>query len=75
MFLITPGNHDPYFNLAFEEILLKESREDFLVIGINSESVIIGKHQTPFREIDPSFVFLNNIPVIRRISGGGTCLS
>ncbi len=72
MFLITPGNHDPYFNLAFEEILLKESREDFLVIGINSESVIIGKHQTPFREIDPSFVFLNNIPVIRRISGGGT---
>jgi len=63
---------DPFFNLAAEEYLLKNTAEDFLVLGINSPSVIIGKHQIAHRETDTQFVTENNIPVIRRISGGGT---
>lgn len=66
-----PGN-DPFFNLAVDEYLLKERKEDFLVIGSNSPSVIIGKHQVAHREADTSFINEHNIPVIRRISGGGT---
>jgi lipoate-protein ligase A len=34
--------------------------------------VIIGKHQTPHRETNTCYITRNNIPVIRRISGGGT---
>ena len=63
---------DPFFNLAAEEYLLKKTAEDFLILGINDPSVIIGKHQVAHRETDTQFVTENGIPVIRRISGGGT---
>jgi len=65
------GN-DPFFNLAADEYLLKNSGEDFLILSINDRSVIIGKHQVANREVDAGFVSENDIPVIRRISGGGT---
>ena len=63
---------DPFFNLAVEEYLLRNTKEDYLILGINSPSVIIGKHQVAHREVDTRFIEENNIPVIRRISGGGT---
>jgi lipoate-protein ligase A len=63
---------DPYFNLAAEEFLLRTKSDDYLILYIDSPSVIIGKHQVAHREADTKYVFENNIPVIRRISGGGT---
>jgi len=72
MFCITLDTQNPFFNLAIEEILLKNRREEYLLLGINSSSVIIGKHQSAHREINTKFVYGNDIPVIRRISGGGT---
>lgn len=63
---------DPYFNLALEEVLLKNRKDEYLLLYINDPSVIIGKHQAAHREADTRFVFSNRIPVIRRISGGGT---
>lgn len=63
---------DPFFNISADEYLLKHSKEEFLVLSINSSSVIIGKHQSPHIETDTEFISENNIPVIRRISGGGT---
>lgn len=64
-------SHDPFFNLAIEEILLKNRNEEYFILGINNPSLIIGKHQSAHRETDTKFVTENNIPVIRRISGGG----
>jgi lipoate-protein ligase A len=72
MFCITLETDDPYFNLAIEEVLLKNSKEDYLILGINTPCLIIGKHQSPHREVNAKFVTENNIAVIRRISGGGT---
>ena len=72
MFCITTESDDPSFNLAIEEVLLKNSKEEYLILGINNPSVIIGKHQLAHREVNTKFVTENNIPVIRRISGGGT---
>jgi lipoate-protein ligase A len=72
MFCIIPESTDPFFNLAIEELLLKNSKEEYLILGINNPSVIIGKHQSPHKEVNTKFVIENNIPVIRRISGGGT---
>jgi lipoate---protein ligase len=72
MFGIFLESADPWLNLATEEFLLHERKEDFLVISINNPSVIIGKHQVAHREVNIKFTEENNIPVIRRISGGGT---
>ena len=72
MICINLESHNPFFNLAVDEYLLKNRKEDFLVIGINDTSVIIGKHQIAHRETETGFVTEYNIPVIRRISGGGT---
>ena len=71
MYCINLESTDPFFNLAIEELLLKSSNEEYLILGINDRSVIIGKHQTAHREINTKFVVENDIPVIRRISGGG----
>jgi lipoate-protein ligase A len=72
MILINLETHDPFFNLALEEVLLKRREEDYLILGINDLAVIIGKHQAAHREVNTKFVMENKIPVIRRISGGGT---
>jgi lipoate-protein ligase A len=72
MFCINLESHDPFFNLALDEVLLKKRKEDFLVLGINAPVVVTGKHQLSHREVNTRFVTENNIPVIRRITGGGT---
>lgn len=59
-------------NLAFEEFFFNEFEEDTLRIWINPPSVVVGKHQNAMSEANISFCNQNNIPVIRRISGGGT---
>lgn len=72
MLCIDLDSENPYLNLAVEEILLKKSQEEYLILYINKPSVIIGKHQIAPKEVNLEFVTRNNIPVIRRISGGGT---
>jgi lipoate-protein ligase A len=68
---LTLQSHDPCFNLAVEEHLLKNRSDEYLILGINAASVIIGKHQSAHRETNTKFVTENNLPVLRRISGGG----
>lgn len=74
MKLIINRSTDPYFNLAFEEYLLKEIRstEDFLILYRNRPSIIVGRNQNPFEEINQTFLNSNSLPIVRRISGGGT---
>jgi lipoate---protein ligase len=72
MLLIDNISNDPYLNLAAEEYFLKESSEDILMFYINSPSLISGKHQNVLAEVNIRYATENNIPVIRRISGGGT---
>jgi len=62
---------DPFFNIAAEEFFVKHFTEDICMVWLNTQSVIIGKHQNAFAEINYPFVHSHNIPVIRRISGGG----
>ncbi len=72
MFCINLESTDPFFNLAADEYLLKNSNDDFLILGINDRVVVTGKHQVVHREVDTRVVTEHDIPVIRRISGGGT---
>jgi len=72
MISICSQSYDPFFNLAVEEFLLHERKEDYLVLSINDPCVVIGKHQVAHREVNTKFTDERAIPVIRRISGGGT---
>jgi lipoate-protein ligase A len=67
-------SHDPYFNLALEEYLLKEypGSEDLLFFWRSSPSLVIGRNQNPYNEIQLATAFEKVVPVLRRISGGGT---
>lgn len=69
---ILSHSHDPSFNLAAEEYLLRNKKEVFQFFYINSPSVIIGKHQNALAEINLSFLEQKGIPLFRRMSGGGT---
>ena len=72
MRIISSKKNGPYHNLATEEYLLKNFDEDIFFLYINSESIIVGKHQNALSEINYKFVTENKIPVVRRLSGGGT---
>mgnify|MGYP000963324120 FL=1 len=62
---------NPYLNIAAEEYFVKNATDDICMIWINEKSVIIGKHQNAYGEINYPYVSANHIPVVRRISGGG----
>lgn len=72
MILIQRNSSDPFFNIAAEEYFLKNFTEEIVMIWGSIPSVIVGKHQNTMAEVNVNFVNENNIPVIRRISGGGT---
>jgi len=63
---------DPYFNLAAEEFLLQHAACDTFMLWRNDRSVILGKHQNYAREVNHQVIEAEAIPVIRRITGGGT---
>jgi lipoate-protein ligase A len=63
---------NPYVNLSLEEYYLKNSEDNYFILYRNAPSVVIGKHQNLFREINASWVYEHNIKICRRLSGGGT---
>ncbi|MGL4911273.1 MAG: lipoate--protein ligase [Romboutsia sp.] len=71
MLLIYNEKTNPYFNLAMEEYLLKNFNEDLFILWRNEPSVIVGKNQNTLSEINLEYIKENNIPVVRRQSGGG----
>jgi lipoate-protein ligase A len=71
MLIIKRHNTDPYFNLATEEYVLKNFDEDSFMLWRNAPSIIVGKHQNTLAEINIDYVKQNNLPVVRRLSGGG----
>lgn len=62
---------DPYFNLAAEEYVLKQFSDECFMLWRNRPSIIIGKNQNALAEINLDYVKEHNIPVVRRLSGGG----
>lgn len=64
---------NPWFNLAFEEQLVNEVAEDevYLYLWQNQHTVVIGKHQNPWREVLVSELEADEGKLARRLSGGG----
>lgn len=72
MRLLLNSFDDPHENLAFEEQYFKSFDQDTLRLWINPKSVVCGKHQIALKECNIYYCDQRSIPVIRRLSGGGT---
>ena len=70
--LIIAETDDVYFNLATEEYLLHNFDQDIVFLYINSDAVVLGKHQNAFNECRITKCRENGVAVARRLSGGGT---
>lgn len=62
---------DAYFNLASEEYLLRHEDEDVFLLWRNDSTVVIGRNQNTWAEVNVPYVQKNGIAVVRRLSGGG----
>ncbi|MCB5247876.1 MAG: lipoate--protein ligase [Candidatus Cloacimonetes bacterium] len=71
LFAISPSNWAP-FNIACEEYILKGFEEDFFLLYRNAPSIIVGRNQNTLAEINLPWVREHQIPVVRRLTGGGT---
>ncbi|CAE6505707.1 unnamed protein product [Rhizoctonia solani] len=67
-------SNDPYFNLSYEEWLFRHTDPALPILFMyrNKESVIIGRNQNPWKEINQTSLRESGIEFVRRRSGGGT---
>ncbi|MBM0064239.1 lipoate--protein ligase [Alkalicoccobacillus gibsonii] len=72
-FIDNSGITDPELNLAIEEYALKtlDPKDTYLLFYVNRPSIIIGKNQNTYEEINLDYVKEKNLYVVRRLSGGG----
>ena len=70
IFHISKSN-DCYFNLALEEMFLREYEDEVFMLWQNDNTIVVGKNQNTLSEINSDFVKEKGIRVVRRITGGG----
>jgi len=65
---------DPYVHLAFEEYLLRHEAFDewALFLYRNDPCIVVGRNQNPWTECRVAEAGRRGVPVLRRVSGGGT---
>ena len=61
----------PPFYLGIEEYLVKNSEEEYFLVWSCAPSVIIGRHQVIYNEVQREYLAANDIYLARRFSGGG----
>lgn len=71
LFIVSPSYSAP-FNIASEEHILNSYAEDVFLLYRNAPSIIVGRNQNTLAEINLPWVREHQIPVVRRLTGGGT---
>lgn len=71
MFCIDNRCTDVHFNLAAEEYLLKQKRDNYFMLWQSEPCVVLGKHQSVQAEVNEGFLQERGITLARRFSGGG----
>lgn len=73
MIYIESKSKNPYFNLALEEYIFENMKQDleYFMLWQNDNTIVVGKYQNTAQEINQSFVDEKGIKVVRRLSGGG----
>lgn len=67
-------SHEADYNLAFEEYCFRYlplENEEYVILWNSHPSILIGKNQNAYQEINEKYVRENNVKVVRRITGGG----
>ncbi len=66
-------NNNPYENLAFENLLLDNAKEDEIIFYLwqNSPCIVIGKNQNPYAECNLEEMEKEGVHLVRRKTGGG----
>ena len=64
---------DPAFNLALEQYVFDEMdrADSYMMLWQNDNTIVVGKHQNTFGEVNQEYVDSHNVHVVRRLSGGG----
>lgn len=64
---------DPFYNLALEEYLFRKIEDkDVFLLWRNRPSVVVGCYQNISQEVNLLQLKQRGVPVVRRMSGGGT---
>ncbi|MEF9951862.1 MAG: lipoate--protein ligase [Clostridium sp.] len=74
MSLLLIVKHDymnPAFNHAVEDYLMENFNEDCFILWRNTKSILIGKNQNTYSEVNSDYVKEKDIFIVRRMSGGG----
>lgn len=61
---------DPYYNFAVEYFFAKHNIPVF-ILWRNKDSILLGKNQNIYREVNLKYTEENGINLVRRLSGGG----
>ena len=69
-FLIS-DSHDPYFNLASEEYLLRQTDGYYIYLWRNEPAVIVGVNQNTIEEVNFAYTEVRGVKTVRRMTGGG----
>ena len=73
LYVINGTSTNPYYNLAAEQVIFDrlDRSHSYLYLWQNDNTVVIGKFQNAYAQIDAAYVKEQGIHVVRRLSGGG----
>ena len=71
MQIIYNDSTNPFFNLAAEEYLTDNTDGDIFMLWRNDRTVVIGKNQNAWAEVNVPFAEERHVSVVRRLTGGG----
>ena len=73
MVYIESPSTNPAFNLALEQYVFDrmDRSQEYFMLWQNDNTVVIGKNQNAFAEVNQKVADTKHISVVRRLSGGG----
>lgn len=71
--VLLSASHDPYFNLAVEDTIFQAmpTSQSVLFLWRNTDTVVIGKGQNPWKECNTKRMSEDGVKLVRRKTGGG----
>ena len=73
LYVISGTGSDPFYNLAAEQVIFDhlDRTHSYLYLWQNDNTVVIGRYQNTYAQIDPEAIRHYQTKVVRRLSGGG----
>ena len=71
MIFVDNKSRDGAYNHALEEYLIKNVKRELFMIWQNENTVLLGRNQNPYKEINIEYMNEVGAKLVRRPSGGG----